>query len=68
MLIKRPAAIPPSEITPRDRYLNRREFMRASVALGASAGLTTAGIWLPALRPCRHQAAGRTQERAVYDR
>ncbi len=47
MLIKRPAAIPPSEITSRDRYLNRREFIRASAALGAAAGLATAGIWVP---------------------
>jgi sulfoxide reductase catalytic subunit YedY len=47
MLIKRPAAIPPSEITSKGSYLNRREFMRASAALGVSAGLATAGIWLP---------------------
>ena len=47
MLIKRPAAIPPSEITSKGLYLKRREFMRASAALGAAAGLATAGIWLP---------------------
>jgi sulfoxide reductase catalytic subunit YedY len=47
MLIKRSAVIPPSEITSRDRYLNRREFMQASAALGAAAGLATAGVWLP---------------------
>ena len=27
--------------------MNRREFMQASAALGAAAGLATAGIWLP---------------------
>jgi sulfoxide reductase catalytic subunit YedY len=47
MLIKRPATIPPSEITSRGLYLNRREFMRASAALGAAAGIATAGVWLP---------------------
>ena len=47
MLIKRSALIPPSEITSRDRYVNRREFMQAGAALGAAAGLATAGVWLP---------------------
>jgi len=47
MLIKRPAVIPPSEITSKGLYLNRREFMQASAALGAAAGLATAGIFLP---------------------
>ena len=47
MSIKRPATILPSEITSRDLYLNRREFMRATAALGAAAGLAAAGIGLP---------------------
>jgi len=47
MSIKRPAPILPSEITSRDLYLNRREFMRATTALGAAAGLAAAGIALP---------------------
>jgi methionine sulfoxide reductase catalytic subunit len=47
MLIKRPAAIVPSEITSRDLYLNRREFIRNAAALGAAAGLASAGIGLP---------------------
>jgi methionine sulfoxide reductase catalytic subunit len=47
MLIKRPATILPSEITSRDLYVNRREFMRASLALSAAAGLAVAGIGLP---------------------
>ncbi|HTS53223.1 MAG TPA: protein-methionine-sulfoxide reductase catalytic subunit MsrP [Burkholderiales bacterium] len=47
MLIKRPPAILPSEITSRDVYLNRREFIRAGTALGAAAGLACAGLGLP---------------------
>jgi len=47
MLIQRPAAILPSEVTSRDLYLNRREFIRASVALGAAAGLAATGMGLP---------------------
>ncbi len=47
MLIKRPDATSPSEITSRDLYLNRRKFMRASAALGAAAGLAATGIGLP---------------------
>jgi methionine sulfoxide reductase catalytic subunit len=47
MLIKRPDAILPSEITCRDHYWNRREFMRASAALGAAAGLAATAIGLP---------------------
>jgi sulfoxide reductase catalytic subunit YedY len=40
MLIRRPADIRPSEITPNDVYLHRREFMQAAgvLALGAAAG------------------------------
>lgn len=37
MLINRPADIPPSEITPRDTFLNRRAFLR-------NAGLLSAGV------------------------
>src|SRR5262249_53237513 len=47
MLIKRPDPIHSSEITPRERYLNRRQFMRAGAALSAAAGLTASGVWLP---------------------
>ena len=39
MLIKRPADIRPSEITDRDDYLNRREFLRAAAIAGG--GLVT---------------------------
>jgi sulfoxide reductase catalytic subunit YedY len=47
MPIKPSALIPPSEITGRDRYLNRREFMQAGGVLGAAAGLAAAGLALP---------------------
>jgi methionine sulfoxide reductase catalytic subunit len=40
MLIKRPADIRPSEITPRGIYLRRREFMQAAGALALGAAAT----------------------------
>jgi len=46
MLIKRPSAILPSEITSPDLYLNRRQFMRAAAALSAATGLAATGIGL----------------------
>ena len=48
MLIKKPSDIRPSEITSRDAYLNRRQFMRAAAATGGSLA---AGTALPALIP-----------------
>lgn len=42
MLIKRPSDIPPSEITPKSVYLRRREFLKATGALGLGAGLALA--------------------------
>src|SRR5207237_9393818 len=41
MLIKRPADIPSSEITPKSTYLNRREFIRTA---GIGAGLVAAAV------------------------
>ncbi|MBL8250210.1 MAG: protein-methionine-sulfoxide reductase catalytic subunit MsrP [Candidatus Competibacter sp.] len=41
MLIKKPADIPPSEITPPALYARRREFLKSAVALGAAA------VWAP---------------------
>ncbi|OGA44508.1 MAG: mononuclear molybdenum enzyme YedY [Betaproteobacteria bacterium RIFCSPLOWO2_12_FULL_63_13] len=44
MLIRRPDAIKPSEITPHSVYLRRREFVKAGVAMLAGAtGLVSAG-------------------------
>jgi methionine sulfoxide reductase catalytic subunit len=44
MLIKKPADIRSSEITPKDVYLRRREFIQASSAALAGAGLAAAGF------------------------
>lgn len=41
MLIRKPSDVKPSEITSRDNYLNRRQFLQSSAALGA--GLASAG-------------------------
>ena len=43
MLIKRPPNIAPSEITPREVYLRRREFLAGAASLGLVAGLSAAG-------------------------
>jgi sulfoxide reductase catalytic subunit YedY len=43
MLIKRPPDIAPSEITPREVYLRRREFLAGAASLGLVAGLSVAG-------------------------
>ena len=48
MLIKKPSDIRPSEITSKDNYLNRREFMRAG---SISGGLALAGSALGAFVP-----------------
>jgi methionine sulfoxide reductase catalytic subunit len=37
MLIGKPVGIPSSEITSKDKYLNRRRFLRGAVAVGAAA-------------------------------
>jgi len=37
VLIRKPADIPSSEITPKDTYLNRRKFMLGAAALGVAA-------------------------------
>jgi sulfoxide reductase catalytic subunit YedY len=44
MLIRRPAAVRPSEITSETLYRGRRNFMRAAAALGAASGLAAAGL------------------------
>src|SRR6266446_2144050 len=37
MLIRKPAAIPSSEITPKSTYLNRRNFLAGAAIAGAAA-------------------------------
>jgi sulfoxide reductase catalytic subunit YedY len=43
MLIKKPADIEASEITPRELYLNRRQFLSAAGTAAVAAGTTLAG-------------------------
>ncbi|MGD8207672.1 MAG: protein-methionine-sulfoxide reductase catalytic subunit MsrP [Thiohalocapsa sp.] len=56
MLIKRPADILPSEITPPEVYAQRRQFLKAAaaaglgVALGGLGGPARAGVKIPNLR------------------
>ena len=47
MLIRKPAAIRPSEITSKGLYLNRREFIMAAAGIGGAVGLAAAGIAVP---------------------
>ena len=56
MLIRKPSDIPPSEITPRDWYLRRREFLRQAAALGL------AGTMLQAASRALAQAAAPVTE------
>ena len=43
MLIRRPSDIQPSEITPRDRYLQRRQFLAGASALGLGTAIAALG-------------------------
>ncbi|MGD0680480.1 MAG: protein-methionine-sulfoxide reductase catalytic subunit MsrP [Terracidiphilus sp.] len=43
MLIAKPHDIPSSEITPQDRYLNRRRFMRSALSTSIAAGTAVLG-------------------------
>jgi methionine sulfoxide reductase catalytic subunit len=42
MLFRRPSGVVPSEITPREVYLRRREFIAGAAALGLGAGFSAA--------------------------
>lgn len=55
MLIRRPSDIPPSEITPRNRYLQRRQFMAGAAALGMGAAVAT--TWARAVKAAPLQAS-----------
>src|SRR5437879_1653419 len=44
MLIKKPSDIKPSEITSKDLYMNRRQFIRAVSATAVSAGAVLSGL------------------------
>ena len=56
MLTRRPSDIAPSEITPREVYLRRREFIAGAAALGLGAGLS-AGLPASRARAAPLQAA-----------
>ncbi|MEM7433036.1 MAG: protein-methionine-sulfoxide reductase catalytic subunit MsrP [Pseudomonadota bacterium] len=53
MLIKKPSDIPPSEITSKENYLNRRQFMKAGSIAG---GLALAGPAAAAVVPTEKRA------------
>ena len=51
MIIKKPSDIRPSEITSKENYLNRRDFMRAGAAIGGSlTGASALGAIIPDAR------------------
>ncbi len=54
MLIRRPSDIAPSDITAREVYLRRREFLTGAAALGVAGGL-------PAMLPSKRAHAGSLQ-------
>ena len=47
MLIRKPADLRYSDITPKELYVNRRSFLTGSLALGALAGVARGGTTLP---------------------
>jgi sulfoxide reductase catalytic subunit YedY len=67
MLIKRLSDIPPSEITPREVYVRRRELLRAAALAGVGAALggasllrptsVQAGEAIPSVRPSRYSTS-----------
>jgi methionine sulfoxide reductase catalytic subunit len=60
MLIRRPAEILPSEITPRERYYSRRDFMQQGLALAGAS--TLAWPWSDAqAMPLPHFQPGKAQ-------
>ena len=44
MLIKKPADIKTAEITPKEHYLNRRQFMLSASAMVLSSGAILGGL------------------------
>ena len=71
MLIKRPDDIKSSEITDKELYLNRRQFIRTASlgAAGLGSGLLVPGLLGPMGEARgRHEAHGRRQERLFHGR
>src|SRR5437870_3208517 len=72
MLIKKPADMPSSEITPKGLYLNRRAFLGGAVVAGATAlagGLLKepASPWQPALAGTKIDGIQKSRLTTVYD-
>jgi len=55
MLIKKPTDILASEITPRDSYLRRREFLRQAAALGLAGTMLPGGAFSQTAAPVTQQ-------------
>ena len=72
MLIQKPAAIPPSEITPRDTFLSRRQLVKAmalagGVALGGPLSLTVAHAERVRLFGVKKRALSIDEKQTPYD-
>ena len=72
MLIQKPAAIPPSEITPRDTFLSRRQLIKAmamagGVALGGPLSLTVAHAERVRLFGVKKRALSIDEKQTPYD-
>ncbi len=58
MLIRRSSDIKSCEITDRDLFLNRREFLRAAAGLGVAGGLYGAGMFMSGTAQAGTRLAG----------
>ena len=72
MLIQKPAAIPPSEITPRETFLSRRQLIKAmamagGVALGGPLSLTVAHAERVRLFGVKKSALSIDEKQTPYD-
>ena len=65
MLIRKPADIPSSEITPESVYLRRRELMKGAVAL-AGAALLPGGVSAAELKALSYRAAETAEDNPFY--
>ena len=65
MLIRKPADIPSSEVTPESVYLRRRELMKGAVAL-AGAALLPGGVSAAELKALSYRAAETAEDNPFY--
>jgi hypothetical protein len=71
MLIKKPNDVSSAEITPKDVYLNRRQFILTTSATAVTAGAALTGFDLFrrfASGLCGRQTAGHQKERLQHQR